>query len=254
MKNYIDTHGHLNSEEFLNNLDKYINNALKKGVKKIIIPGTNEIDSLKAIEISKKYENIYAMVALHPNYSKSIDLINWLENINSKDIVGIGECGIDLYWKDNPSLKVQQKIFIKHLDYAKKHNLPVVVHSRNAEKETFEIISKSKYKKLKFIIHCLTMDKNWTKKFVDFGCYISFSGIITFKKSDDLRESLKVVPLEKLLTETDSPHLSPEPVRGKKNKPGNVVFVTNYVAKIRKEETIKVINQIYKNALKVFKI
>jgi TatD DNase family protein len=76
MKNYIDTHGHLNSEEFLNNLDKYINNALKKGVKKIIIPGTNEIDSLKAIEISKKYENIYAMVALHPNYSKSIDLIN----------------------------------------------------------------------------------------------------------------------------------------------------------------------------------
>ncbi len=98
------------------------------------------------------------------------------------------------------------------------------------------------------------MDKNWTKKFVDFGCYISFSGIITFKKSDDLRESLKVVPLEKLLTETDSPHLSPEPVRGKKNKPENVVFVTNYVAKIRKEETIKVINQIYKNALKVFKI
>jgi TatD DNase family protein len=77
------------------------------------------------------------MVALHPNYSKSIDLINWLENINSKDIVGIGECGIDLYWKDNPSLKVQQKVFIKHLDYAKKHNLPVVVHSRNAEKETF---------------------------------------------------------------------------------------------------------------------
>lgn len=255
MNKYIDTHGHLNSKEFNNDLKKYINSALEKNVNKIIIPGTNKKDSLEAIKISKEYSNTYALVALHPNFSKSLNLINWLEEINPKDIIGVGECGIDLYWKNNPPLKIQQEIFKKHLDYAKKYFLPVVVHSRNSEQETFDIISSKKYKDLTFIIHCNTMNKNWTKKFVDLGCYISFSGIITFKKSNELRESLKVVPIEKLLTETDSPYLSPEPFRGKINKPENVKYVTNFVANfLDSNNKDKIIKKIYENALKVFNL
>lgn len=255
MNKYIDTHGHLNSREFNNNLEKYINQALEKKVKKIIIPGTTKKDSLEAIRISKKYSNTYALAALHPSYSKSLNLINWLENINPKDIVGVGECGIDLYWKNNPPLKIQQEIFKKHLAYAKKYHLPIVVHTRNAEQETFDIISNKEYKNLTFVIHCNTMNHEWTKKFVDLGCYISFSGIITFKKSDDLRDSLKVVPLEKLLTETDSPYLAPEPVRGKTNKPENVKYVTDFVANfLNQNNQEEIIKKIYENSLKVFNL
>ena len=255
MNKYIDTHGHLNSKEFINDLEKNINEALEKNVDKIIVPGTTKKDSLLAIKMSKKYSNVYALAALHPSYSKSLNLINWLENINPKDIIGVGECGIDLYWKNNPPLKIQQEIFKKHLDYAKKHHLPVVVHTRNAEQETFDVIANKKYQNLTFIIHCNTMNKEWTKKFVDLGCYVSFSGIITFKKSSDLRESLKVVPLEKLLTETDAPYLAPEPVRGKMNKPKNVKYVTDFVASfLDKNNKEKIVKKIYENALEVFNI
>ena len=156
---YIDTHGHLNSEEFSDNVEKYIIEAKKAGVKKIIIPGTNQNDSKIAIEIANKYNDVFAMVSLHPTYAYSLSDIKWLNNIDPTKIVGVGETGIDLYRNTNPPLEIQEEIFRIHLRYAIKNNLPVAIHTRDAEKETLSILKEKEFYGIKFLIHCNTMSK-----------------------------------------------------------------------------------------------
>lgn len=251
---YIDTHGHLNSEEFIGDLDKYIKEAKEAGVLKIIIPGTSEKDSKQAIEIASKFSNVYAMASLHPTNGYKIEDIDWLKDINSSKIIGIGETGIDLYRETNPPLDIQEEIFRIHLIYAIKNNLPVAIHTRNAEKETLAILNEEEFKNLKFIIHCNTMNKEWTIKFIERGGYISFSGIVTFKNAKDIQESMLAVPLNRLLSETDSPYLAPTPQRGKINRPEYVKYTSEFIAEHRKESREKVLKQLYKNAHNIFSI
>ena len=249
---YIDTHGHLNSEEFINDLETFINKANEKGVEKIIIPGTNKEDSYQAIEISKKYKNTYAMVALHPTDGFNISDIDWLDDIDGSQLVGVGETGIDLYRETNPPLKVQEEIFRRHLRFALKWNLPVAIHTRDAEKETLAVLNEEEFKDIRFIIHCSTMNKEWVTKFVKRGGYISFSGIVTFKNALEIKEAMLSVPLNRLLTETDAPYLAPVPKRGKLNEPEYVIHTSNYVAELRPEANEEVIEQLWKNAHNIF--
>lgn len=254
MNKYIDTHGHLNSEEFRGDLKKYIEEAKEQGVEKIIIPGTNKDDSIEAIEISKKFDNTYAMVALHPSDGFNISDLDWLQDINGKDIVGVGECGIDLYWETNPPLEIQEELFRIHLRFALKWNLPVAIHTRDAEKETLNILNEEEFKDIRFLIHCNTMNADWVQKFVERGGYISFSGIVTFKNAKDVFEALHVVPLNRLLSETDAPYLSPVPKRGKMNKPEYVRFTSDFIAEHRKESKEEVIEALWNNAHNIFSI
>ena len=251
---YIDTHGHLNSKEFQDDVNKYIESASLAGVNKIIIPGTSYEDSLLAINIAQSRENIFAMAALHPTDGYKLEDIDWLNDIDASKLVGVGETGIDLYREENPPLEIQKDIFRIHIRFAMKHNLPVIIHTRDAEQETYDVITEEEFKGIKFVIHCATINKNWSLKFVELGGYISFSGIVTFKNASDIKESALSIPLDRILTETDAPYLSPEPKRGRMNIPEYVKYTTDYVASIRNENDDVVKNQIYKNAHTIFNI
>ena len=252
--NYIDTHGHLNSKEFKDDYKKYIQEAKQNDVLKIIIPGTTKEDSYEAIKIASQFENVYAMVALHPTEGYKIQDIDWLKDIDHKKIVGIGECGIDLYREGNPLVDIQKEIFRIHIRFAQKFNLPVIIHSRNAEQETYDVLNEKEFKNIKFVIHCCTMTKEWALKFANMGGYISFSGIVTFKNTLEIKEAAKAIPLNQILTETDSPYLSPEPLRGKVNNPKYVKYTSEYIANIRKETKEEVIKALWNNAHRIFSI
>ncbi|MCK5807243.1 MAG: TatD family hydrolase [Mycoplasmataceae bacterium] len=251
---YIDTHGHLNSIEFQDDVNKYIEAASLVGVHKIIIPGTSHKDSLLAIDIAKDRENIYPMVALHPTDGFALKDIEWLKDIDGTQLVGVGETGIDLYRKENPPVEMQKEIFRIHIRFAMKYDLPVIIHTRDAEQETYDVITEEEFKGIKFIIHCSTINKDWALKFVELGGYISFSGIVTFKNAKEIQEAAMSVPLERILTETDSPYLAPVPKRGRTNMPEYVRFTTDYVASIRSEDDEVVKKEIYKNAHAIFNI
>ncbi len=251
---YIDTHSHLNSNEFSSDYSSYVIEAKKHGVEKLIVPGTSKNDSLLAIKLSKQFDNVFAMVALHPSDATSLRDINWLQDIDGTELVGVGETGLDLYRESNPPLDIQLKVFREHLRYALKWNLPVAIHSRNAEEETFKVLIEDEFKGIKFLIHCSTMNKEWVLKFVELGGYISFSGIVTFKNSGDIKEAARAVPIDKILCETDAPYLTPVPFRGKMNKPEYVRFTSEYIAELRDEERNVVIKALYDNAHNIFNI
>ena len=251
---YIDSHGHLNSKEFQDNIEDFLLKAKENNVEKIIVPGTSKEDSLLSIELAKKHKNLFSIIAIHPSDSKTKESADWLNDIDPKDIIGIGETGIDLYWENNPSLEIQEHVFKKHLDYAKKHDLPVAIHMRNAEEHIYRIMSLDEYKSLKFIIHCSTTTPEWNLKFVELGAYISFSGIVTFKNAHDVRESAMKVPLDRILCETDAPYLTPVPFRGKLNQPAFVKHVVDFIAKERPEDETLVREQIYNNTVKIFNL
>ena len=214
----IDSHCHLDHQSLFSNLDDVIKRSKEVGISKILTICTT-IQSFKIIkEIIKKDEIIYGTYGIHPHEAKdniiTSDLI--IEEIkNNKKIIGIGETGLDFFY--NHSDKTDQiNSFEKHINASIKLDIPLIIHSRNAEKETLDIFKQYKNKNLKILMHCFTGSKSFAKKLLDLNAYFSASGIITFKNSIELQETFKFIPLNKLLIETDSPYLTPEPNRGKK--------------------------------------
>ena len=240
----IDSHCHLDHEPLLSNLDDIIKRSKAVGINKILTICTT-IDSFTKIkEIVKKDEIIYGTYGIHPHETKdnlvtSDLIINEIQN--NKKIIGIGETGLDFYY--NHSDKVDQiKSLEVHIEASIKLDIPLIIHSRNAEKETLEIFNKYKNDNLKILMHCFTGSIYFAKKLLDLNAYFSASGIITFKNSSELQETFRFIPLEKLLIETDSPFLAPEPNRGKKNEPSFVKFTAEKLAKIKRiksEDLIK---------------
>ena len=241
----IDSHCHLDHQSLFSNLDDVIKRSKEVGISKILTICTT-IQSFKIIkEIIKKDEIIYGTYGIHPHEAKdniiTSDLI--IEEIkNNKKIIGIGETGLDFFY--NHSDKTDQiNSFEKHINASIKLDIPLIIHSRNAEKETLDIFKQYKNKNLKILMHCFTGSKSFAKKLLDLNSSFSASGIITFKNSNELQETFKSIPLEKLLIETDSPFLAPEPNRGKKNEPSFITYTAKKLAdikKITKEKLIKV--------------
>ena len=169
-------------------------------------------------------------------------------------IIGIGETGLDFYYNYSDK-KTQIKSFIEHISAASQLNIPVIVHSRNAETDTYEILkSEKKNSNLKVLIHCFTGSKDFARKLLDINCYISVSGIITFKNSTDLADTVSSIPIENLLVETDSPYLAPMPYRGKSNEPSYIVHTVEKLSQIKKVSKEYVISNTTKNFKKLFKL
>jgi len=230
----VDSHCHLDYDPLVNNIDQILLNAKKNNISKLLTIGTSLESSKKVLEIVEKYENIYGAIGIHPNSTtNNLNDLNDLINIKkkSKKIIAFGETGLDYFYKRSEK-KDQLYSFEKHIDFAITEGVPVIVHTRDADEDTISIIKKY-YKKTKFLIHCFTGSLDFAKNLLDLECLISFSGIITFKKSTDLRNVVKYVPIDKMLVETDSPYLSPDPLRGKSNEPANVKIVAENVALIK---------------------
>ena len=256
MKYYIDTHCHLNIEPYINDLSNYVN-EIEQDMKFLNIVGTTLKDSTKAIEIANLRENFFAIVGIHPNEvtnhtERDVELIEKLYLENKDKIIAIGETGLDFYYGINDYN--EQLFFLnKQFDLAIKYDLTLILHVREAHKETQEFL-KAKKNLPRIVIHCFTGNLNDAQEYIKLGCYISFSGIITFKNANELREIIKHVPLELLLTETDSPFLTPVPFRGKTNLPNYVKYVNETIAKIRNMDIQKLNECLYKNYCKCFKI
>ena len=250
----IDSHCHLDHEPILSNISDVIKRSKDAGITKLLTICTSDDKFSNIINLINIDPIIYGTYGIHPHesnlYKISKDQI--IKNVNSySKVIGVGETGLDFYY--NNSDKKSQKIsFTNHIEASIELNVPVIVHSRNAEIETFEILSNFKNTNIKILMHCFTGSYLFAKKLFDLNAYFSASGIITFKNSGELQNTFKKIPLDKLLIETDSPFLSPHPLRGKKNEPSHIIHTLSKLATL-KDTNIKSLDDITsKNFDKLF--
>lgn len=259
MNSFIDSHCHLNFPQFKDNLDEIIKRATNSGVKKMITISI-KLSQINDLEyISNKYSQVYNSVGIHPheciNY-KDLSIDDLLQYTKNPKCVGIGETGLDFYYENSPK-NLQSNIFSLHIDAARRSNLPLIVHTRNADKETITILEKEMRKgEFSGLIHCFSAGKELAERAIDLGLYISLSGIVTFNKANDLRNLVKKLPLERLLIETDSPYLAPVPYRGKCNEPSYITYTADFLAKLLNitldelaQKTTKNFHDIFKKAI-----
>jgi len=239
----IDSHCHLDHEPLINNLNDVIKRSKEIGIKKILTICTTTKSFSNIINIINKDPMIYGTFGIHPHESENDIVTKEQIKKNIEDhnkIIGIGETGLDFYY-NNSDKKKQIKSFEEHIHASIDLNVPLIVHSRNAEKETFDILNKFKDENLKILMHCFTGSKEFAEKLLKFNTFFSASGIITFKNATILQNTFASLPLDKLLIETDSPFLAPEPNRGKKNEPSFIIFTAEKLAKLKNISTKELI-------------
>lgn len=252
----FDTHAHLDSEQFEEDFDVIIQNIINKKISLIVNPGCDIPTSKKSVELSEKYDFIYSAVGFHPHEAKYMDqdAIKEIENLailNNK-VVAIGEIGLDYYYDFSPR-DIQEDVFAEQMELANKLNLPFIIHSRDASNDTYEMVKKYK-NNVDCVLHCYSQSKEMAKLYLDLGCYLSFAGPVTFKKSTNLQEVAKYTPLDRIFIETDSPYLSPEPKRGKKNEPSNVIYTGKKIAELKEISEEQLFKSTYNNAVRFFKL
>ena len=261
---FCDSHCHLDDERFEEDREEIIEKIKESRVTKLVSAGYSIEGSRKGVELSKKYEFIYTTCGLSPNdipqteeeLWKDIDKIKKLvkENLEYKKIVAIGEIGLDYYWeKDNERRELQKKAFVKQIELANDFDLPIVIHTRDAVMDTIEILKKNKVNK-KGVFHCCPLNRELVKEALKLDFYISFAGPVTFKNSKNANEIIQMVPNDKMLIETDSPYLSPEPLRGKRNDSRNVKYIAQKIAEVKGLSIDEVAEFTNQNAKRIFLI
>lgn len=254
----FDSHCHLDDEKFSEDRQAVIENIFSSGVTKLISAGYSLESSKRALELANTYSQIYTVSGISPNdiaenVEKLQEEINKIEELaKNEKVVGIGEIGLDYYWnKENKEL--QKYAFIKQIELANKLNLPIVIHTREAVMDTIEILKKYPVNK-KGVFHCCPLNPELIKEALKLEFYISFAGPVTFKNSKNADEVISLVPDDKMLIETDSPYLSPEPNRGKRNDSSNVRFIAEKIAKVKRYTLEEVAKITHNNACRIFEI
>lgn len=244
---FIDTHLHMNTKD----ASKTVQEAKEKNVLKLIVSGCDKLGINDAVDLINQYDNIFATVGFHPSEVSSINEedISWLEDIikNNSKILGVGEIGLDYYYgKDNKEEQI--RLFDRQLQLAEKLNLPVVIHTRDAFQDTYNLLKKYK---LKGVIHCFNGSLEVANLYINLGYSLGIGGVVTFKNSN-LPDVIEKIPLESIVLETDSPYLSPEPYRGKENSPKNIPIIAEKISLIKKISTNDVEKITYNNVVRLF--
>lgn len=235
---YIDTHCHILSE-YYDDIDEIINKCMDNGVRRIIVSGVDKKSNMEVLELVSRYDIVYGTIGFHPTELKgfSYNDLDWLEeHINDKKIVGLGEIGLDYHYDDTDK-GLQIEVLKRQLDIAKVYNKPIVFHSRDAMGDTYNIL---KEYKLRGSIHCYSGSVEMAREFIKLGYMIGVGGVVTYKNSKILKEVVKDIPLSYILLETDSPYLSPEPYRGKRNDSSNLNKIAMVVAELKNTSIIEV--------------
>ncbi len=252
---FFDSHAHYNDEKFKENREELVETIYNEGVTRIINAGYSLESSKEALEIAKNYDFMNVIVGISPNdieEFKKEDLKEIETLAKNNKVVAIGEIGLDYYWnKENKGL--QKEVFISQIEIANKLNLPIVIHTREAIYDTLEIL-KSNVCNKKGVFHCCPLNVDLVREGLKLGFYISFAGPITFKNSKNADEIIKMVPLDRILIETDSPYLSPEPLRGKRNDSRNVKYMAQKIADVKGISLEEVAKATYNNAKTIFEI
>ena len=253
----IDTHCHLNDEQLYQNIDEVISRALKTGIEKMVVIGWDKTSSELAIKIAEQYPFIYACVGFHPENLDGVnnEILNEVLSLSSHPkVVGIGEIGLDYHWEKDPAKRENQKeFFIKQIEYANKVGLPISIHSREAFQDTIEILKE--YKPLYGgVMHCYSGSVENIQDIINLNLYIGLDGPVTFRNAKTPKEVAAEVPLEKLVLETDSPYLSPHPLRGTINEPSNLILIADEIANIRGMSKKHLLEVVYDNSCKLFNL
>lgn len=248
---FIDTHCHIVSE-YYDNIDEVVKNAIDNGVLKIIVNGYNMQSNREVLELVKKYDIVYGALGIQPEelYDYNDDSLNFIEeHINDEKIIAVGEIGLDYHYDTDKDL--QKELFKRQLEIAYKYNKPVIIHSRDCIQETYNILKESK---VKGTMHCYSGSKEMALEFIKVGFLIGIGGVSTFKNAKNIVDVIKYIPLEYIILETDSPYLTPEPYRGKRNEPMYIPIVAKRVADIKGLDIKEIERTTTDNARRLFDI
>lgn len=252
----FDTHTHLNVEQFAGFEAEKVENAKVLGVTEMAIVGFDQPTIEKSLALSKRFTNLYSIIGWHPteagSYNDAVEsyLTSHLED---QKVVALGEIGLDYHWM-TASEAVQEQVFRRQIQLAKQFDLPIVIHTRDALEDTYQIIKSEGLPQAGGIMHSFSGDVEAAQKFLDLGMYLSFSGVVTFKNAPELREVVKIVPLNRILVETDAPYLAPMPYRGKQNEPAYTYYTAKRIAEEREMDFEQFANQTTENAHRIFNI
>lgn len=243
---YIDTHCHLEKKEY--NVEEIIKN-IENNI--IIISGYNDESNIEVIELIDKYPNVYGTIGIHPSDVKTsnIDIIN--KYVNHPKIVGIGEIGLDYHY-GKEDIELQKEMFVKQINIARKNNKPVVIHSRDASLDTLEIIKENS--DVNYTMHCYSYSLETANILLKYNVMFGIGGVVTFKNSKELKRVVENIPITNILLETDSPYLTPEPYRGEKNEPKNVLLIAEKIAELKNMSKDEVLEITTKNAINRYNI
>lgn len=253
----IDTHAHLDQAEFDADRSSVIERAHAAGVEAMIAIGVTAESSAAVLRLTGEYPSLYCAVGIHPNYCAEAGPNDWdrvVAMVGQPRVVALGETGLDRY-RDPAPLALQQDYFDRHLRLSQERDLPFVVHTRESQTEVVSMLREARARgSLRGVMHSFTGDAAAAAECVELGMHISFAGMVTFKKSDDLRAVAVTIPADRILVETDSPYLSPHPLRGKRNEPANVVLTAECLAKVRGESFEAFAAQTTANARRLFRL
>lgn len=257
----VDSHCHIDGETFDVDRDEVVQRAREAGVAAMLNVGTGDPHTgeiARAVEVAERYNNVFASVGVHPHDAKLYDdkaEKHLIELTKSKKVVAWGEIGLDYYYDHSPR-DVQHDVFRRQIRTAKNLGLPIIIHTRDADDDTVQILSEeySENAVSPGVMHCFGGTVEMARKCLDLGFYISFAGNVTFKKAENLREAAKVVPIERLLVETDCPYLTPVPFRGKRNEPSYVIHTAKFIAELYGVEFDELADQTIKNFYTLFGI
>ncbi len=250
----FDTHTHLNAKQFDGIEAQILESARNNHVHYMAVVGFNQETIEKSLDLSATYEHLLSVVGLHPteshHYNDAFESY-LVEKLKEPKVHMLGEIGLDYYWQDATPAE-QDIAFRRQIDLAKQYQFPITIHNRDATKDVYRVLKEEGLPEKGCIMHSFGEGQYWADKFLELGCHLSFSGVLTFKKTKEVREAAKIVPDDKLLIETDAPYLSPEPYRGKTNQPGFVYHVATCLAELREITLESLAEMTTKNAFDIF--
>ncbi len=250
----IDTHCHYDDEVYDEDRDELLSGLRGRGVGRVVNVGASMDSSRAALELAEKYDFVYAALGVHPSETGELTEqdMDWIRgHADHEKVVAVGEIGLDYHWPE-PDPALQKKWFVRQIALARETGLPIIVHSRDAAAETMEILTETKAYECGGVIHCYSYSAEMAKEYVDMGFYIGVGGVVTFKNSKKLRRTVKEIPLERIVLETDCPYLAPEPHRGTRNESGNLVYVAEKIAELREITVEEVIRATAENARRMY--
>lgn len=252
----FDTHAHYDDEAFNEDRDKLLLSLPENGIETVVNVGASIQSTKNTLELMKKYSFVYGAAGVHPNETAELNehLMDWLRHVAGKEkVVAIGEIGLDYYW-NQPEPEVQKHWFVRQLDLAREVNLPVIVHSRDAAKDTLDIIKAENARDMGGVIHCFSYSVEMAREYLSMGFYLGIGGVLTFNNAKKLKEVVDYMPMDQLVLETDCPYLSPVPNRGKRNSSLNLPYVVKAVSEIKGISEEEVIAVTRENARRMYRL
>lgn len=253
----FETHGHYDDEKFDEDRDTLLKEFLNQGIDLVMNIGADMKSSKATVKLTEQYPHVYGAVGVHPNEVLEMtnqDIVELKQLAAHEKIMAIGEIGLDYYYEDNPSKEVQIHWFVKQLELARELGLPVVIHSRDAAKDTLDVMKAQKAEEIGGVIHCFSYHVEMAREYLNMDFYLGIGGVLTFNNGKKLREVVKYAPLSSLVLETDSPYLSPVPFRGKRNSALNLPYVIKEIADIKGISEEEVCRVTYENGKRLYRI